>query len=190
MKSALAAGVLWLAACEEPLGPLSPETVDAITKTKGDAVGFERSGAYLVQVEVVECPCSTTTSATGRPGAVTQILRPLSACAMIEQGPEEPARIDVVATDGVVAFGSAGSDTQLIGPLYEGGRFSAGAVTSIVTFAAEGRRITRLDGDFDRLDNGHDFEATLLNRIAGRTTIENVPVDIDCTEHLELVGGF
>jgi hypothetical protein len=188
----LAGGVLVLLGCEEPLGPLSPQTVDAITKTQGDAQGFDRSGSYSVEVDLVECPCEEA-MAVGRPAGSGMVagLTAFSLCEALRHNPTSIFRLDVLATDGVVTFVAqeAAAGAELIGPLYEGGAFSAGAVTSITSFAAEGRLVTRLDGDFDRADPGHEFEATLVNRIAGRTTLDTQAIHVDCTEHIELAGA-
>lgn len=183
--------VLVLAACEEPLGPMSPETVDAITKTTGDETGFDRSGQYWVYIEPVECPCEQMEpGASGGPRV--EGLGAFSLCQVVEDNsPEDPRLFDVLATDGVVTFVShEAAWADLVGPLWVGGRFSAGSVTSISTVGASGRLVTRLDGDFDETDFGHDFEATLFNRIAGSTSIESQSYSIDCTEQLELKGMF
>ena len=191
MRSALAAGVLLLGACEEPLGPLSPQTVDAITKTQGDAQGFDRSGSYAVEVDLLECPCEEA-AAVGRPVGAPMVegLTTFSLCEALRHNPTSTFRLDVLATDGVVTFvAQEAAWAELIGPLYEGGAFSAGAVTSITSFAAEGRLVTRLDGDFDRADPGHEFEATLVNRIACRTTLDTQAIRVDCTEQIDLAGS-
>jgi hypothetical protein len=183
---------LALAGCEEPLGPMSPGTVDAITKTTGDATGFERSGQYWVWIDPVECPCNQEESQPGGRPSING-LAALSLCQILEQNsPEDPRLFDVLATDGVVTLESHELNWApvLVGPLYEGGRFSAGSVTSIATLGAGGRIVTRIDGDFDSNNGGQEFEASLLNRIAGKTTIETQAFDVDCTEELELTGMF
>ncbi|MGH6930531.1 MAG: ketopantoate reductase C-terminal domain-containing protein, partial [Dongiaceae bacterium] len=60
---------------------------------------------------------------------------------------------DVLATDGVVTLESHETNwAVLVGPLYDGGRFSAGSVTSISTLGANGR-IEHL-GKFHRMTFG------------------------------------
>jgi hypothetical protein len=186
-------GALVLGACEEPLGPLSPETVDAITKLEGDAEGFDRSGQYWVEVELVDCGCDRQDSPDPRPGGPPiNGFSAYSLCEAVRQAsPDLLLAFEVLATDGVVTLTAhQAAWPELVGPLWEGGRFSGGSVTSLETFAASGRLVTRIDGDFDRTSIGHDFEATVLNRIAGTTTLDMQSQSIDCTEELDLAGSL
>ncbi len=189
----LLCGALLLCACEEPLGPLSPETVDAITKMEGDAEGFDRSGEYWVEVELVDCGCDREDTPQPSPGGPPiNGFSAYSLCGAVRQAsPDLLVPIEVLATDGVVTFSAhQAAWAELVGPLWKGGRFSAGAVTSLETFAASGRLVTRIDGDFDRTMYGHDFEATVLNRIAGTTTLDMQSQSIDCTEELAMSGSL
>jgi hypothetical protein len=191
---ALAVGsLLLLCACEEPLGPLSPSTVDAITTMQGDAEGFDRSGQYWVSVELEDCGCDQSEMEPGRPGApMINGFAAYSLCEAVRQSsPDLLVPIEVLATDGVVTFSAhQAAWAELVGPLWDGGQFSAGSVTSLETFAAKGRLVTRIDGDFDRTDIGHDFEATVMNRIAGETRIDALSQRIDCVEELGLAGSL
>ena len=186
MRRGLAA-LLLLAACEEAQGPLDVETINELTMERGDAKGFGRSGLYRIHhVDPIECPCddmveSDANDAVGFDG--------LSICLTVNQFPGTSTDARVVATNGVLTVQISIADGgELIGPLNEGGDFSVGVVTTLSTAGAEGRLITRIDGDFDGSGDSNTVEATLQNRIVGNNELSGEK--IDCTEVVELAGAY
>ena len=184
MRRGLAAGLL-LAACQEAHGPLDVETINELTMERGDADGFDRSGLYRIDhVDAIECPCDDMVMGDlmnndGFTG--------FSICLTVNQFPGTSTDARVVATNGVLTVEISIADGgELIGPINEGGDFSVGVVTTLSTAGAEGRLITRIDGDFDGSGESTTVEATLQNRIVGDNELTGTKVD--CTEIIELAG--
>jgi hypothetical protein len=161
------------------------ETINALTKERGDAEGFDRSGRYRIDdIDTVECPCDEV--------AMGELMNNdgfagFSICLTVNQFPGASSDARVVATDGVLTVEISIADGgELVGPLNAGGDFSVGVVTTLSTAGAEGRLITRIDGDFDGRDAETTVEATLQHRIVGNNELSGEKVD--CTEVIDLAG--
>lgn len=156
MPRRAAALALLLAACEREPGPLDVETLQALARHQGDAVGEPFAGAYLILGERVGCDCPTvmnidlcTVLGLGAPAIPTQILQ----------------------QDGLLVLDLAGT-VSYVGGVDQGGEFAVAAIIDASLIAASGEIRSRIDGEFT--DAG--FTGTLQNRLVGTYVRE----DVDC----------
>jgi hypothetical protein len=166
--TAVLASVL-VTGCYDGFDPLDPEVLAEVARTRGDAVGFERSGIYVGTFDVLECGCS---------GLDAQIN--VTLCTLIELqeqvGGTALADIEIVQADGTVritalqfdgGFDASGPLLPVFyGPLQADGRVSAAGVLQADAIAVQGQVLGRVDGVVEREDDTWVFVAELQQRYA------------------------
>lgn len=166
-RRVLAALVGLLGGCAEDDGPMSRQTVAALARTSGDAIGYARTGIYDATLSEGECDC---------PVVSIDLIGTQSLCAL-DVAPQIPRSVGLVQSDGVLLLRI--DPVELTGPLDADDTFSIGAVDSLSLLGGSGVRIARIDGDFD--DDGV-IVAEFRQRIDGDFADEKV----DCEERFEV----
>ena len=157
--------------CEGDPGDLDPEVVAALSTTEGNAVGFQRTGSYRADLEVVECTGCEAILELGGQGACS--IGPFGA--LTDQ-------VQALQTDGVLLLEYR--DLYGVGPLDTDGAFAVGSVADLSNALAELDVVLRIDGAFDD-DESARFSGLVRQRTRGETTAGEV---LDCYESYEITA--
>jgi hypothetical protein len=193
---ALAAG-----GCYDGFDPLDPEVLAEVARTRGDALGFERSGIYGGEIEVLDCGCYGALDASGFDVSLCIALENLEML-----GVPPMLDLEIVQADGTLRVralrfgGFFDSQVQLVpvfyGPLHADGRMSAAGVLQADAITAQGQVLGRLDGTVELVDGEWAFVGEYRQRYAldliGMSAVLDFGVDdpevtsIDCRERIAL----
>jgi hypothetical protein len=157
--------------CADDPGALDREVVGELTVTAGNAVGFQRSGVYRADLEVVECTGCDAILDLGGQGMCSIG----GASTFIDQ-------IEVLQTDGILLLEYR--DLYSVGPLDADGMFAVGSVSDLSNALAELDVVLRIDGTFDD-DVDARFTGLVRQRTRGSTAAGEL---LDCHEAYEIVA--
>ena len=160
-----AAGLIALAlasGCADEHGPLHPDTVLELARTKGDARGYAKTATYDAMLTPGSCDCP----------AVMFGLDAFGSLCTLQLVPEAFVTLEVVQNDGtlLVQF----EPFELVGPLDDDGTFSLGALDRLQAFET-GYRAARIDGAFEDTD-------LFVGEFAQHYDAKALEQSVDCTE--------
>lgn len=193
-----AAAALALPGCYEGFDPLDPEVLAEVARSRGDAVGFERSGVYVGTFEVHECGCGEVDSRFD-----------VSLCTTFERieelGLPPVLELELVQADGTVRIEALGlgdffEEQALLlpvfyGPVHADGRLAAAGVLQADAIAVQGQVLGRIDGTSEQVAGEWALVAEYQQRYAVDFItapdvldigIEGESLSVDCRERIGL----
>lgn len=166
----LVALALQAAGCQDQPGELDPDVVNAIAVKAGNAVGFQRTGDYLADLEVVECSGCAALLQLGGTGCT------------LGEGTSFRDQVSLLQTDGVLLLEYR--DVHAVGPLDVDGAFSVGSVADLSNALAELHVVLRVDGEFEE-DPSDRFTGLVRQRTHGETSSGEL---VDCFETYDVAA--
>jgi hypothetical protein len=152
-------------ACTGDPDDLDPEVVRDLSVTSGNAIGLQRSGEYVAELEVLECSgCAAILELAGQ-----------GTCALAS-GDSITEPISLVQSDGVLLMNHR--DVAAVGPLDADGQFALGSLADLSSALAELRVVARVDGAFED-DTSSSFTGVIRQRTHGGTSAGDL---LDCYE--------
>jgi len=161
-RAGLVGAVAIASACADDPGPLHPETIAELARSKGDARGYGKSATYDATLTPGSCDCP----------AVMFPVDAFGSLCLLQLVPQAFVTVDVVQTDGtlLVEF----EPFELVGPIDQDGTFALGALDGLPSFVT-GQRTARLDGSFEDTD-------LFVGEFAQHYDAQLIDQEIDCTE--------
>jgi hypothetical protein len=191
--------VLALPACADEPGRYEAETVIALARSRGDAVGSRHTGNWNLMFSEIECSCDELHEPTDDT-TVDGCLDPGLLSFFSMRGTEADGRMQLFAAlpDGIAtnqlqqALVQLLSPLDLLGPLDEDGTFAIGEVKTNTTTIGSGRVILRMDGtitdtpDPNGLGTRAELEAELFGFISG----DALGYSYTCGVQYDIVGAL
>ena len=135
--------------CADDLGPLHPDTIAELTRSKGDAHGYGHTAIYDATLLPDECDCPAVTVPNGMTGGGS-----LGSLCILQLVSQAFVTVEVVQNDGTMLLRF--ELFEMVGPIDADDTFSIGAYDGLSAFEA-GHRTARLDGHFEDDDFFGDF---------------------------------
>ncbi|MBC8068076.1 MAG: hypothetical protein IAG13_07070, partial [Deltaproteobacteria bacterium] len=168
------------------------ETVLALARSRGDALGVRHTGVWTTTLEQVECDCpvSMVSGVFGQPSDPCQLIGPafgITGTPMIEADGVLHMRLGLL---------SPTLGLELLGTIDDDGEVAVGEVSNLSSLVAELRTIVRLDGTIvdhepDSLSGSWaDLDGEVIARFDGQLAEQRIECGASYDIHAELATSF